>query len=197
MTFVDVSTNNPQFAFGLPELCGSNNKKLELDWNDVSGELTLHSADIPSYPAAIRFGLAIKSPIEFEAAKPKIKFSVLQPINAHPLLTSSQFGLPSFSVHFPSFKLPSSWLRILYGEPASQPRPLPHGEAAVRVHSSLPHLKSNLGWDGSARFEAQDKWAVSVSTNASVDSPQVLEAEGLQILRGMPIHVRLLADCFI
>lgn len=74
--FIDTQTNTPKFAFGLPELrIGQESKKLQLDWNESTGDITVQLSDFGAFRAVLVFSLGGKAPIDVTVVK-KSKFTV-------------------------------------------------------------------------------------------------------------------------
>jgi hypothetical protein len=91
-------------------------------------------------------------------------------------------GLPSFSIKFPKFHLPSSWRKSLYGD-AETSIEVPHGQLSLHIH---PHLNLNVGLslEGIVSFDSPD-WKLHVSPlHFHPSAPKLFSGEGLHLLRG-------------
>jgi hypothetical protein len=110
-------------------------------------------------------------------------------------LGPSKLGLPAFSLHLPSFRLPRSWLKSLYGGTSRQATPVPRGQSALHSHPSLPYFDIGLDWEGRARFDSKSGLELVVSPpDLQIDSPELLTGAKLHLLRGKNADIGISFD---
>jgi hypothetical protein len=98
-------------------------------------------------------------------------------------LSKPKVSLPSFSAHFPKFKIGKSWSKTLYGR-AGALSPVPEGQALRISYPSLPHFEVGLSTTGEVHFGSGEFKLTASPISFHITEPKLLKSDGLQLLRG-------------